>query len=143
MKLRNTLIGGITGTVIMTIFGYLAPFMGLPGMNPAEMLSMMMGVPNIVGWIMHFMIGIIFAAFYFYLFINWLKKMDSKWLRGIVFGIIIFIIAQIAMGVMGAIMGGMPEPENMMLMMIASLLGHIVYGIGVVLPAKEQGDKAK
>jgi hypothetical protein len=41
------------------------------------------------------------------------------------------------MAIMGAIMGGMPMPEDsMMPMMIGSLVGHIVYGIVVALIVK-------
>jgi len=37
------------------------------------------------------------------------------------------------MAVMGAVMGGMPSPEgNMLLIMMGSIIGHIVYGIVTV-----------
>ena len=39
---------------------------------------------------------------------------------------------------MGAIIGEMPQPEgSMILMMIESFLGHIVYGVGVTAFVKE------
>ncbi|MBG0780957.1 MAG: hypothetical protein H0S84_01675 [Bacteroidales bacterium] len=46
----------------MTLIMMVGPMMGMPKMNPATMLSMMMGFPLIVGWIMHFMIGLILCA---------------------------------------------------------------------------------
>ncbi len=51
-------IGGFVGTIAITIVGYMAPLMGLPKMSPPQMLSDMMGFSIVVGWIMHFMIGI-------------------------------------------------------------------------------------
>ncbi len=60
-KLGRSILAGIVATAIMTVVGVIAPYMGLPKMNPAEMLSGMLGVSPVLGWLMHFMIGIIFA----------------------------------------------------------------------------------
>jgi hypothetical protein len=40
----------------------------IPRMNPAEMLSGMMNGSLVIGYLMHCMIGIIFAAAYVYIF---------------------------------------------------------------------------
>ena len=79
--------------------------------------SGMMGVPVIAGWLMHFMIGITFAAGYIFVFYP-LVKISNKYLKGALFGIAVFIFAQIAMmellginlaGVTGILMGvGLP-----------------------------------
>ena len=108
----------------------MAPMMGFPKMNPAEMLSGMIGVPIMVGYLMHFMIGVIFAAAYVYLF-NPKVHISSKILKGLLFGFTIFVFAQVMMFIIGKMMP-MPQ-DNMMLMMIGSLIGHLVYGIVVAL----------
>ena len=137
-KLRQSLIGGIIGTAVMTIVMMIAPMMGMPKMNAASMLSMMMGVPIEVGWLMHFMIGIIFAMAYAFFFIKVVKKVSSNVLKGAIFGIAVFIFTQIAIAIMGAMMGGMPPMEgSMMLMMIGSAIGHIFFGIVVAMFVKE------
>jgi hypothetical protein len=137
-KIKQSLIGGIVGTAIMTLFMFIGPMMGMPEMNPAEMLSMMTGFPILVGWLMHFMIGIIFAMAYAFFFINFVKKISSNVLRGTIFGLAVFIFAQIMMAIIGAMMGGMPPMEgSMMLMMIGSIIGHVVFGIGVAMFVKE------
>lgn len=134
---RQSIIAGITATVAMTIFALMAPIMGMPEMNPPVLLSDMLGVPLAIGWLMHFMIGIIFAFAYAFIFLGFLAKMSSLILRGVIFGIAIFIFAQVMMAIMGALIGGMPMPEsNIMLMMTGSLVGHIVYGIVVALIVK-------
>ena len=131
-KIAQFLIAGMVATAVMTGFTFLAPMMGLPKMNPAEMLSGMMGVPVMVGYLMHFMIGVIFAAEYVYLF-NPKVHINSKFLKGIVFGFAVFVFAQVMMFIIGKIMP-MPMPQdNMMLMMLGSLIGHLVYGIVVAL----------
>lgn len=133
-KIQQSVIGGVIGTAAMTMIMFVGPMMGMPKMNPAEMLSGMMGVPVLIGWLLHFMIGVIFALGYVLLLNNLFRNINSKVLKGTIFGFTVFIFAQIMMAVMGAIMGGMPSPEgNMLLMAIGSIVGHIVYGIVAVL----------
>jgi uncharacterized membrane protein YagU involved in acid resistance len=102
------------------------------------MLSGMLGVPIAVGWIMHFMIGTIFATTYVFYISHLLRKIENHVLRGAVFGIIVFVFAQMMIKIMAMMMPPMPAPEgSMMLMMVGSILGHIVFGITVALTAKE------
>ena len=137
-KIQQAIIGGIVATAVMTMVMFIAPFMGMPKMNASAMLSMMLGVPLIVGWLMHFMIGIIFALSYVFLFINLVKKIKSKVLKGAIFGFAVFIFAQIVMAMMKMLMP-MPAMEgSMMLMMFGSIIGHVIYGIVVAMFVKEQ-----
>mgnify|MGYP001600435931 CR=1 FL=1 len=138
-KIQKAMIGGIIGTAVMTVVMMIAPMMGMPKMNPPQMLSMMMGFPIIVGWIVHFMIGVIFAMAYAFIFINVVKKVNNNILKGAIFGMAVFIFAQIMMAIMGAMMGGMPPMEgSMMLIMIGSIMGHVIFGIVVAMFVKEQ-----
>ncbi len=138
-KIKQSIIGGIIATAVMTAVMMIAPMMGMPKMSPPAMLSMMTGFPIIVGWLMHFMIGIIFAMAYAFLFIKVVQKVSNNILKGAIFGFAVFIFAQIAMVMMGAMMGGMPPMEgSMMLMMIGSIMGHVIYGITVAMFVKEQ-----
>ena len=137
-SLQKTILSGFAATVVMTVVTYLAPMMGLPKMSVPEMLSGMTGFPIVVGWIMHFMIGTIFAFGYSFLFAPFVKIQNIV-VKGAVFGFTVFIFAQIAMAMMNLIMGAMPAPEGgMMLMIIGSIIGHIMYGISVALIAKLQ-----
>lgn len=141
-KIQKSLLAGIAGTAVMTMVTFIAPMMGMPKMNPAEMLSGMLGAPVIVGWVMHFMIGVIFAVSYNYFIPKQLAKISGLVVQGAVYGIIIFVFAQVMMMVMGAIMGGMMAPEgSKVLLMIGSLMGHIIFGIVVALVSKEKTSK--
>jgi len=129
-KIQKSILAGIIGTAIMTVVMMVAPMMGMPKMSPPEVLSGMLGMPVFVGWVMHFMIGIMFAFAYTYLCI-FKHKISNVWLKGAVFGIIAFVFAQIMMAIMGAMMP-MPKMEgSMMLTMIGSLMGHIIFGMAV------------
>ena len=137
-RIQKAMIGGIAATIVMTIVMFLAPMMGMPKMNPPKMLAVTMEFPVIVGWVMHFMIGIIFALGYAYLFLPVAQNIKSKVLKGGIYGIIIFIFAQIMMQVMGIIFQSMPAPEgNMIMIIMGSVLGHIIFGIIVSLFFKE------
>lgn len=138
-KLTQTLMAGIAGTLAMTVLTFMGPYMGLPEMTQAGMLSTMMGVSMTVGWIMHFMIGIIFAAGYVFIF-SPRVNISNKALKGAAFGFTVFIFAAILMMGMGAMME-MPKPEgSMMPMMIGSLMYHLIYGIvvGVVVKSSTE-----
>ncbi len=138
-KLQQSIISGIAGTAVMTIVMlWIMPLVGLPEMNTAAMLSMMMGFSVAIGWIMHFVIGIVLAGMYVFFFANLLKKLNNKVVKGLVFGIIAFIIGQIGMGILGAMLGGMPAMEgSMTLIMIGSVVGHLVFGVVVALVHKD------
>lgn len=129
-KIQKSILAGIVGTAIMTVVMMLAPIMGIPKMSPPEMLSGMLGIPVSIGWAMHFMIGIIFAFAYTYSYsFKW--RISNIWLKGAVFGIIVFVFAQIMMAIIGAIMP-MPKIENsLILTMTGSLMGHLIFGMAV------------
>jgi len=75
---------------------------------------------------------------YVFLLLPLLSKVKSRILKGVIFGMAAFVFAQIAMMVMGAMFGNMPSPEgSMVLMMIGSIMGHIIYGIVVALFVKK------
>lgn len=129
-KIQKSILAGIIGTAIMTAVMMIAPMMGMPKMSPPSMLSGMMGMPVIMGWIMHFMIGVIFAFAYTYVCI-FKYKISNVWLKGVAFGIVVFIFAQIMVVIMGMMMP-MPAMEgSMLLTMMGSLMGHIIFGMAV------------
>jgi uncharacterized membrane protein YagU involved in acid resistance len=135
-KIQQSVISGIVATIVMTVLMLLGGAMGMPKMSPPDMLAGMIGLPVAAGWMLHFMIGIVFAAGYVFLFNNWLKKIAGKIPRGAVYGIVAFLVAQIGFPVMGAIFGeaAAPAPEDsMLLIMIGSIMGHIVFGIVIAL----------
>ncbi|MDO8367454.1 MAG: hypothetical protein Q7T20_11695 [Saprospiraceae bacterium] len=129
-NISKSVLAGIIGTAVMTMVMFIAPMMGMPKMSPPEMLAAMMSVPVSLGWAMHFMIGIIFALGYVYLFAPRVKT-QNLFVKGAIFGFAAFIFAQIIMAVMGMFLP-IPEMEGSMLaMIIGSILGHVVYGITV------------
>ena len=124
-------LAGIVGTIVMTIVMIMAPNLGMPEMAPWKLLAGAMGVPIVVGWIMHFMMGILFALGYGYVFAPNVQ-INNLWLKGIVFGIAAVILAQIGMKVMGMILTMPPVDGTMQMRAVAMLIGHIVFGVVTV-----------
>lgn len=140
--IKISVLRGLVATAIMTVVMFIAPMMGLPKMNPPEMLSMVMGVPLSIGWMMHFMIGIIFAISYGLIFKKLLSKINSNIVKGLIFGMAAFVWAQISMQMMGLIFTLPPMQDNMALMMIGSIFGHLVFGVAVTTIFKNSNQLA-
>jgi len=129
VNVKKTVTAGLVGTLAMTVLMLVAPMMGMPKMDMGNMLGAMnpiMTMPYWLGWVMHFIIGVMLTFMYSALVIN--KLPSSGWKRGAIWGLIPFFITQIAvMPMMGS---GFFTGGNMNMIM-GSLLGHLVYGVVV------------
>ena len=122
IDLKRAMIAGVAGTAVMTAVGlWVAPMMGMPPMNPAVMLAGAMGGVIALGWIGHFMIGVILAVIYALIAA---RLPGSPALRGALYGVAPFLLAQIAV----MPMMGMPVFSGSAVMAMGSLIGHLVYG---------------
>jgi MFS family permease len=131
------LVAGIVGTAVMTFIMVIAPKMDIPESDQPAMLAAIMGSSITIGWLTHFLIGIIFAAFYVYLF-SPIVTIESKIVKGAVFGFFVSVIAQITFVIMTSIISVMAPPvESTILLIIRSIMGHVVFGIYVALFAKD------
>jgi uncharacterized protein DUF6789 len=125
-NIGRTILGGFAGTLAITMLMYEgAPMMGLPKMDIAAMLGQILG-----GWtpgmMMHLVNGVvIFPLLYAYLFFP--RFPGAAVVKGITWGVVLWAMAQVVvMPVMGAGLFGLKMGGIMTV--IASLMGHIVYG---------------
>ncbi|SRX76178.1 DUF6789 family protein [Aequorivita antarctica] len=131
-NVSKSIAAGIVGTIVMSLVILMAPYMGMPKMSPPAMVAGMLGMPLIVGWIMHFMIGIAYAFVYVYLF-DPKVKIANTLLSGLLFGFLAFVFAKIMM----TIMGMAPGEGSMVMLLMATLIGHLVFGLGVAFTARK------
>lgn len=122
-RITRVIAAGLLGTLAMTVVGlYVAPIMGMPAMNPADMLATKMGGLTILGWMAHLMIGVVLAVVYARVFLHRLP--GPVIVRGALFSLIPWLMAQtIVMPMMG-----MPLFSGSMALAGGSLIGHLVYG---------------
>ncbi|MCF6268548.1 MAG: hypothetical protein L3J41_02425 [Melioribacteraceae bacterium] len=129
--LSKAILAGIIGTIGMTLFMMMGNLMGIE-MNVPKMLASMFGGNLIVGWGMHFMVGIILALSYVYYFVN-VIKINNPFFRGAVYGILPWIVAQVMVMPMMSIMNGMSYFDGFfsgsLLMASASLMVHLFFGL--------------
>ena len=118
----RAIFGGVVGTLVMTAVGvWLAPMMGIPRMNPAEMLAGQMGGNIALGWAAHLMVGVILAIGYA---IVSPSLVGPPAVRGAIYGVAPWLLAQVAvMPMMGA-----PIFSGSVVLAMGSLLGHLIYG---------------
>jgi uncharacterized membrane protein YagU involved in acid resistance len=128
--ITRAVVGGIAGTLVMTGVGlYAAPLMGIPPMNPANMLAGQMGGSLAAGWAGHLMIGVVLAVGYTLIFAARLPGVPP--VRGAAFSLLPWLMAQL----MVMPMMGMPLFSGSMAMAGGSLIGHLAYGavVGAVV----------
>jgi len=135
---KSAVIAGVIGTTAMTLFTFMAPLMGIE-MNIPSMLASTFGAPIIIGWLMHFMIGIILAINFAALF---LPKFGSsnKIKAGAIFSLIPWLMAQIVVMPMMTIMNGGGYIDGFfsgsVMIAFTSLMGHLIYGVVISLTYK-------
>ncbi len=127
MNTSKAIIAGVVATAVMSIVAmFVAPMMGMPKMDFGTMLGSnnpMMAMPYAAGWMIHFVLGIIMAIIYAKFLYG--KLPGNGVLQGIIYGLILFMLAQImVMPMMG---NGLFSGGNMQLLM-GSMIGHIVFG---------------
>ena len=118
----RAIAAGLIGTLVMTAVGlWVAPLMGLPPMNPADMLASAMGGSTLLGWAGHLMIGMVLAVIYA---VVAPRLPGPPAVRGAVYALAPWLVAMVAvMPMMGMpAFGGASGPA------IGSLVGHLVYG---------------
>lgn len=121
-KWTRAIAAGLIGTLVMAAVGlWMAPLMGLPPMNPANLLAGAMGGNLLLGWGGHLMIGIVLALIYAVV-APWLRGPPP--VRGAIYALAPWLVAMVAM----MPMMGMPAFGGAAGPAIGSLVGHLVYG---------------
>lgn len=134
INVGKAILAGIIGTLFMTAVGlWAAPMMGIPPMNPADMLAQQMGGSTVFGWSAHLMIGTILAVIYAVVS----PRLAGPFaIRGALFGLAPFLMAQLLV----MPMLGMPLFSGSLPLATGSLIGHLIYGaaLGAVYGAGAQ-----
>ena len=128
MKPLYVFSASVTATAVMTLLMLIAPFLGLPPMNAGALLGSIVGGNETIGWIQHFVIGIIFAFVYATFFNDWLP-VENNILRGTMYGIIVFVFSEINFTLIN-LFGFLTwhQKESMALMVAGNCLVRMAYG---------------
>lgn len=129
-SMQSALIAGLVATAAMTAFTFMAPLMGFE-MNIPKILAGTMGAPIIVGWIAHFMVGLVLAVVYASIFLSSIKN-KATFKNGALYGIFPWLLAQLMVMPMMNLMKGESFTAGLfsgsLMIAMASLVGHLIYG---------------
>ncbi len=143
MNILNAIIAGLVGTLVFTVVLMMAPKMGMPKMDIVGLLGSMFGKPNqALGWMMHLMMGVVFALVYAFLWSSGVGA--ATWLFGLTFGAVHWLIVGMMMGMIpmmhaGIKSGAVKAPGLWMtnnggaMAFMGGLVGHMIFGLIVAL----------
>ena len=99
IDIASALKAGIAGSVVMTVIMYGLPLVGLPRMDIMAALGSVFPLnisPYILGFLIHFGIGVTLATGYALFFFGWLP--GPNWLKGAVFSLLPWLFAITLLG---------------------------------------------
>ena len=143
MDIFSAIISGIVGTIVLSLVMVVAPLMGMPKMDIVGLLSTMFGKPNrILGWMIHLMMGVVFALIYAFLWS--LGFGNPNWLIGLIFGGVHWLIVGLIMAMIplmhAGIKSGEVDPPGLwmtnqggMMAFLGGLMGHMIFGLVVAV----------
>ncbi len=126
---------GIVATIAMTLFSYIFSYLANDNYKELQLLNYLIeALPSvkiaicrehILGWTIHFSIGILFVAIYSLLQIY--TEIDFSILSGSIFG---FVAGLVGIGgwSMGFVLHPFPPKINKLLFFIQLLFAHLVFG---------------
>ena len=135
---KKLIIASISGSAAMAVVMFLAPMMKMPEMNIGELLGTQMGMSESVGWVMHFVNGIIITWVYAAFLIDRLPF--DGWKRGMIYSLIPWAL----MNFIAMPMIGMEVFADGMMAFVGSIIPHLAYGgvIGAIYTGEVSTDSA-
>ncbi len=130
MNITRAAAAGLIGTAVMTALLLVEPSVGLPKIAIGQILSTSLGLASAhltigpaLGWVIHFIIGMVLALIYAAAFARRLP--GSPLTRGALYGVLVFVVAQL---VFMPLVGGGVFSRGDVELLAGSLLGHLTYG---------------
>ncbi|MBW8012283.1 MAG: hypothetical protein FVQ83_13790 [Chloroflexi bacterium] len=146
MSIVGVIVAGIVATMVFSMILAMAPKMGLPEMDIVGLLGSMFGAPSnrMVGWVIHFMMGVVFAFIYALVWNSGIAGEGSIVASGALFGAVHWLLVGPIMGMVpmmhaGIKSGAVTEPgvymtkNGGMMAFMGGLVGHIIFGLVVAL----------
>lgn len=143
MNVLGAVVAGVVASLVFSMVLAMAPKMGMPKMDIVSLLGSMFGKPNqMLGWMMHLMMGIVFALIYAFLWSAGIS--GATWLGGLIFGAVQWLAVGVIMGMIpmmhvGIKSGAVKAPGLWMtnngggMAFMGGLVGHMIFGVVIAL----------
>ena len=146
MDILGAVVAGIVATIVFSMILELGPKMGMPKMDIVGLLGSMFGAPGnrMLGWVIHFMMGVIFAIIYALLWDSGIGGDGSIVVSGALFGAVHWLLVGLIMGMVPMMHAGIKSGDvtapgiymtknGGMMAFVGGLIGHVVFGLVVAL----------
>ncbi|MDL1943637.1 hypothetical protein FBQ99_14985 [Chloroflexi bacterium CFX2] len=143
MNILGAVVAGVVASLVFSMVLAMAPKMGMPKMDIVSLLGSMFGKPNqALGWMMHLMMGVVFALIYAFL---WSAGVSAAtWVGGLIFGAVQWLAVGMVMGMIpmmhvGIKSGAVQAPGLWMtnhgglMAFMGGLVGHMIFGVVIAL----------
>ena len=131
-KFKSSLIGGVTGTAVITAMMLLANALGMNGIDYGKLLANFTGTTPLIGWVMHFGVGILLAFVYVYFFRD--EFQGAYPVRGLIYSIIPYVITMIILFPMSVSTGQSIDSPGVFI--VATMVAYFAYGYVMGLIAR-------
>lgn len=145
MNVLAAIVAGLIATLVFTAVLMMAPRMGMPDMDIVSLLGSMFSAKSnlALGWMMHLMMGVIFALIYTFLWSSGVGA--ATWRFGLIFGAVHWLVVgmlmlMIPMMHVGIRSGKVNAPGAYMtangggpMAFMGGLAGHMLFGLLVAL----------
>ncbi len=124
-KAKTAVIGGLVGTAVITALMLIADALGMPGIDFGKMLSEFTQTTPLLGWVMHFVMGIILAFVYVFFFRD--EFQGPYPVRGLIYSIIPYVITMIMLFPMSVMSTG-KSIHSPGVFIVATMVAYFAYG---------------
>ncbi len=144
MNILSAVIAGVVASLVFSMILAMAPKMGMPKMDIVSLLGSMFSTKSnlALGWMMHLMMGIVFALIYAFLWSSGIS--GATWLGGLILGAAQWLIVGMVMGMIpmmhvGIKSGAVKSPGLWMtnngglMAFMGGLVGHMIFGVSIAL----------
>jgi uncharacterized membrane protein YagU involved in acid resistance len=144
MNILSAVIAGTVASLVFSVILAIAPRMGMPKMDIVSLMGSMFSAKSnqTLGWMMHLMMGIVFALIYAFLWSSGVS--GATWLGGLIFGAVQWLLVGMVMGMIPmvhvGIKSGVVQAPGMWMTnnggamaFMGGLVGHMIFGAVIAL----------
>ncbi len=125
-KFVSAVAGGIAGTAVITGMMLLLSFVGMPDINYGTMLAGFTQTSPLLGWVMHFIMGIVLAFIYVYFFRDEISFPYA--MRGLIYSVLPWAITLIMLFPMMGLETGLSGKQSPGIFILSTMIAYLAYG---------------
>ncbi len=125
-NVANTVLAGIAGTAVITGMMLLLSALGMPDIEYGTMIAAFTHTSPVVGWIMHFIMGIVLA----FLYVNFFRdEINGPYaIRGLIYSVLPWGITLIMLFPMLGMTSISANSQSPGIFIVSTMVAYLAYG---------------